>query len=66
MEKIIESITEAISGTRSAEDDGIYMDVCQEMPVKLSEPEVYESMESKPVVPASDLTWAGILNILNL
>ncbi len=65
MEKIIESITKAISGTRSSEDDGIYMDVCQDMPVKLSEPEVYKGMEPKPVVPAADLTWAGILNIIN-
>ena len=65
MEKIIESITEAISGTRSAEDDGIYMDVCQEMPIKLSEPEVSEPIQPIPGAPAADLTWAGILNIIN-
>ena len=65
MEKIIESITDAISNTRDTEVYNANMNILQDMASEISEPDVNESFQPMPQVDGPDLIWAGILNIIN-
>lgn len=72
MEKIIESITEAISGNQHIEEPGTLfdeelrtdMDEDLDMSLKAPTPGASKSYKQSDRFPGKDLTWAGILNLI--
>ena len=78
MEKIIESITQAITESQHIEepgtlfdkelrtdmDEGLGMDEDLGMPLKTPAPGKFKSYKQPDRFPGKDLTWAGILNLI--
>jgi hypothetical protein len=64
LDKIIESITEAISETQHIEESGAEMDEPLSKSIKMPEPDEFEIFEQAVEYTAEDLTWAGILKLI--
>jgi hypothetical protein len=64
LEKIIESITEAISETQHLEEGGAEMDEPLSKSIKMPEPDDFEIFEQAVEFTAEDLTWEGILKLI--
>lgn len=64
LEKIIESITEAISETERLEDSGPAMGAPLSKAMKMPEPDEFEISEPAMELTSEDLTWAGIFKLI--
>ena len=65
MDKIIESITEAISDTRPLRKSAPARDEPLGKSMKLPEEDVFEIFEQANLFTSHELTWAGILKLIS-